>query len=63
MKWINVEDRWPKKETFYRCICLGWPHPLKCRFKKQKNGPREYSGAHFVHNGRCPMVLFWKEKL
>lgn len=61
-EWISIENQYPEREGFYRCICVGFSNPIKCRFKKAKNGPDEYYPDHFIHKKRVPFVKYWKSK-
>ena len=60
--WIHVKEKFPEKERYYRCLCLYFNKPIKCKFKKGKNGPREWSSDHFIYRKRVPYVVYWKDK-
>jgi len=36
---INIDDRYPLKPGYYRCVARGFPNLIKCKFVKEKNGP------------------------
>jgi hypothetical protein len=61
MSWININQAYPTKEKYYRCLCLGFRKLVKCKFKKAKNGPREYCPNLFIHRRKILFVRYWKE--
>ena len=63
MKWINVDERFPSEKGYYKCICRGFNKILRCKFKKAKDGPREWSPNYFIYKKRCPIVLAWREEV
>ena len=54
----------PTKERWYKVIVPTMNRYVKMnvKFKRGKNGPREYYPDGFIHKKRYPIVLFWKEK-
>jgi hypothetical protein len=61
-KWIKYKEKKPQKDGYYKCLCMGFKSPIKCKFKKAKLGPKEWYFAHFIHKKRCPFVIYWGEK-
>jgi hypothetical protein len=61
MPWINVNDRFPIENGYYKCISLGFFHPITCKFFKEKNGTQEWYPNHFIYRKRLPRVIYWLE--
>jgi len=61
MTWISIQERYPTKERYYRCLCLGFTKPIKCKFRKERNGPHEWAPDFFVYKKRVPFVVYWRE--
>lgn len=62
MEWVSVKSAYPKQEGYYRCWCLSFTKPIKCKFSKARNGPWEWVPVLFLHNGRVPFVVYWERK-
>jgi hypothetical protein len=60
MEWVSAQDRLPKKEAYYRCMCVGFSKSIKCKLRKARNGPLEYSPSFFLYKKRVPYVIYWK---
>jgi hypothetical protein len=61
--WIDIEICLPRRERFYKCLCIGFSKPIKCKFRQARNGPKEYSPAYFIYQKKIPYVKYWKEIL
>lgn len=62
MEWISVDERLPKKEGYYQCICASFPNPIRCKFRRSVNGPVGWCAPAFIYKKRIPFVFYWRKK-
>lgn len=60
VSWILSDERLPNKSKWYRVFCING-RIYKCKFIKEKNGPKDYSSSYFKHKKRALRDYAWRE--